>query len=147
MMSSSGLRIGRRNGSGSSVQQYSAYLDVWSIGERLREELLPEDNNLPSAEVNEKIGRTLGVKYYLPIHIELRDLLKTKLFLIDGVEMPESFTTYLMHSVMDDVQRRLREEDGINTSSVPGVSWPVAFPDDVKAGLDKAIAQLRGDYS
>jgi hypothetical protein len=113
--------------------------NVWSIGERFREELSGEDNNLPLEEVSKKIGHTLGVKYYLPLHTEIREILKTKLFLIDGVEMPESFTTYLMHSVMGDVQRRLSEEDGINTSSVHGVPWPVEFPEDVKAGLDKAM--------
>lgn len=114
--------------------------NVWRIGERFSKEISQDDNNLPIEEVKAKIGRTLGIKYYLPLHTETREILKAKLFLVEGAEMPGSFTDYLMHSVMEDVQRRLAEEDNVVTSSVPGVGWPYKFPEDVKAGLDKAMS-------
>ncbi len=86
-----------------------------------------------------KMQHVLRVKYYLPLHIILRDILGTKLYLMKGVEIPKSFTDYLEHSVMQEVQLRLSEEDGIDTSSVPGVEWPPEFLNDVKAGLDQAM--------
>lgn len=53
--------------------------------------------------------------------------------------MPKSYSTYLMHSVMENIQYNLREAEGVNTSSVEGTPWPTAFPEDVKAGLDNAM--------
>ena len=112
--------------------------NVWRIGERFGNELTTSDDRA-LADLQTRIGQVLGVKYYLPLHDEIRTVIKSKLFLVDGVELPESFSKYLMHSVMEDVQRRLSDEDGIDTSSVPGVEWPFEFPDDVKAGLDAAM--------
>jgi hypothetical protein len=41
---------------------------------------------------------------------------------------------------MEDVQRRLADDDNISARSVQGVPWPYEFPDDVKNGLDKAMS-------
>jgi hypothetical protein len=78
------------------------------------------------------------------LHDEIRQILNTKLFLIDGVEMPDSYRNYLMHSVMQNVQHKLSQEDNINTSSVKGAEWDDQFPTDVKAGLDKAMYHYDG---
>ena len=53
--------------------------------------------------------------------------------------MPDSFAKYLMHSFMEDVQRRLAEEEGIITKSVRGVECPFHGPEDVENGLNNAI--------
>jgi hypothetical protein len=58
-----------------------------------------------------KIGHMFGRKYYAPLHDEIREILKTKLFLMEGVDMPESYTEYLMHSVMENIQSRLADEE------------------------------------
>jgi hypothetical protein len=113
--------------------------NVWEISEKIDKNLKRTDNEIPREEVMTKIGHMFGRKYYAPLHDEIREILKTKLFLMEGVEMPESFTKYLMHSVMENIQSRLAEEEKINTSSVEGVPWPYQFPIDVKAGLDQAM--------
>ena len=112
---------------------YSNIQLIWNI-RAIRERLIEK---LP--ENDDRVRRVLEIKYYLPLHTEIREIIKTKIFLIDGVEMLKSFSLYLEHSVMQDVKIRLSEEDGINTSSVQGFPWPDEFPKDVQAGLDKAM--------
>ncbi len=53
--------------------------------------------------------------------------------------MPASYIEYLQHSVMEGIQTRIQEDDGIATWKVEGHPWPLAFPEDVKAGLDRAM--------
>jgi hypothetical protein len=113
--------------------------NVWSIGNRFEKELLETDNAESLEEVQKKIGRTLGVKYYAPLHAAIREILKSKLFLMEGVDLPQSYTDFLTHSVMEGIQRTLKEKDGINTSSVKGFPYPEPFNSAVKAGLEKAM--------
>jgi hypothetical protein len=113
--------------------------NVWSIGERFKGAITEDPSDIRRDEVHKKIRRTLDIKYFLPLHDEIRLILKTKLFLIEGIDMPESYIAYLRHSVTEDIRNRLEEEDGIDTSSVRAIEFPTEFPDDVKAGLDKAM--------
>lgn len=111
--------------------------NVWSIGERFKENIT--ENSHVKDGVHKKIQRTLDIKYFLPLHDEIRLILKTKLFLIEGIDMPESYIAYLRHSVTEDIRHRIEEEDGVDTSSVRAIEFPTKFPHDVKAGLDKAM--------
>ncbi len=112
---------------------YSNIQLIWNI-RPIRERLIEKLRN-----DEKKIRHMLDVKYYLPLHTAIREILKTKLFLIDQVEMPKSFLSYLEHSVMQDVKIRLSDEDGIDTSEVYGKPWPEEFPKDVQTGLDQAM--------
>ena len=113
--------------------------NVWRIGQDFEKKLLQKDNDMPLTEAQAKIGTALGSNFFAPLHSEIRELLKAKLFLLEEVDLPQSYVDYLKHSVGEDVQRRLLEESGINTASVQGEKWPTAFETDVKRGLDKAM--------
>lgn len=113
--------------------------NVWSIGDLFEKQLESSDNNQPLEEIQTRIGIRLGKDFFGPIHDEIRNIIKTKMFLVDGIQLPDSFSRYLLHSVMEDVQRKLYDQDGIKTSSVIAHPWVYEFPVDVKAGLDEAM--------
>lgn len=116
---------------------------VWLVKHEMLEKLSPQDNEEAVERVSERIGQFLGDNYFGPIHEEIRSILKTKLHLIEGAEMPDSFYDYLGHAVMENVQSRLWKDAGISTRSVRGRRWSERFPDDIKAGLDRTMASYR----
>jgi hypothetical protein len=77
--------------------------------------------------------------YFRPVHDEIRSIIKTKLYLVDGVEMPESFYSYLRHATQERDQQELARNQQIDTSNVKGVPWPEDFHVDIKRGFDTAM--------
>ncbi len=112
---------------------------IWAIKERFEKELSPDDNKQPIHEVRSKIDSFIGTAYFTPIHEEIRGILKTRLFLIEGAQMPDSFYEYLVHSMMENVQHSLWTKEGISTLSVKGQPWSYEFPKDIEKGLDDAL--------
>src|SRR5258706_8302785 len=49
--------------------------------------------------------------YFIPLHTEIRDIIKTKLYLVEGAEMPASFYDYLKHALQERDQRNLAKEN------------------------------------
>jgi hypothetical protein len=80
--------------------------------------------------------------YFTPLHQEIRALLKTNPYLLEGGRIPESSTEYLEHATQEACQHRLWSELGIDTSKVKGRQWPQMFYKDVKSALD----ELMNDY-
>jgi len=80
--------------------------------------------------------------YYLPISAQISEILQKKVYLLrDGV-MPGSCTDFIHHQVMNEALYRLWKEKAIDSSSVPGVGYPIHFNEDVKTVLD----DLRQQY-
>jgi hypothetical protein len=80
--------------------------------------------------------------YYLQINSEISEILRKKVYLLrDGI-MPESYTDFIHHQVMNESLYRLWKEKGIDSSSVPGRGYPIQFNEDVKTVLD----DLRQQY-
>jgi hypothetical protein len=77
--------------------------------------------------------------YFRPLHTEIRQIIKTKLYLTDGATMPDSFYKYLRHATQEHDQGDLAQNYGIDTSYLRGVPWPADFHDDIKAGFDQAM--------
>jgi hypothetical protein len=77
--------------------------------------------------------------YFIPLHDEIRQIIKTKLYLVDGAEMPPSFYEYLRHAIQERDQRELAQQLGVDTSFLPGVPWPTGFHDCIKNGFDTAM--------
>jgi len=77
--------------------------------------------------------------YFVSLHDEMRQIIKTKLYLVEGAEMPESFYEYLRHAIQERDQRELAKKHGVDTSFLKGVPWPFPFNEDVKSGLDTAM--------
>jgi hypothetical protein len=79
--------------------------------------------------------------YFAKLHQEVNQILKTKLYLIEGSEMPDSFFTSLRHVNQERDQRLIAKDLGIDTSFVPGVPWPEDFYTDIKRGFERAMSK------
>lgn len=90
-------------------------------------------------EKSAKVEHYYQTNYFIPLHDDIRQIIKTKLYLVDGAEMPESFYEYLLHAIQERDQRELAQQHGIETSFLPGVPWPQRFHQDIKHGFDKAM--------
>ncbi len=77
--------------------------------------------------------------YFSPLHAEIREIIKTKLYLVEGAVMPSSFYDYLKHALQERDQRNLARDYAVDTSFLPGVEWPPGFHDDIRRGFDNAM--------
>lgn len=80
-------------------------------------------------------------EYFRPLHDAVRELLKTKLHLVEGSDLPESFYTYLRHSLQERVQQDLWHEHQIDTSAVQGIRYPDAFTSNVQGTLEVLLVE------
>jgi hypothetical protein len=115
---------------------------IWTV----RQHILASAKRTAGEGLSESdIGRIknfLWRRYFLPLHGEIRTLLKNKQHLVEGGALPKSFEDYLEHSTQEEFQHLLWEELSIGTSFLPGRSWPQDFYGDVRAGL----ASVRASY-
>jgi hypothetical protein len=109
---------------------------TWEVSERFRGRLDP------ATFLN--VQHYLGERCFSPMHHEIRSLMSGKMHLIEGESMPASFHHYIKHSVMENIQINMWNEKHIDTSMVPGIDWPEAFPKDVAKGLQIAMRRYEG---
>jgi hypothetical protein len=76
------------------------------------------------------------------LHEEINSILKHKLHLVRGTDMPQSFYDYLLHALQERDQRQLWEQAKVDTSFIKGVPWPQCFHEDLRNGL----AEVMADY-
>lgn len=99
------------------------------------------------SDIVERTGSEAAVKaeeyfqttYFEPLHDGIRQILRTKLYLVEGSEMPASFYQYLKHAAQERDQRALWKRYGIDTSFLEGEPWPEEFYDDIKEGFEHAM--------
>ena len=106
------------------------------IEERIRKENPLDDSQQQSRE------KFMLYNFYLPLHRQIRSILQSRLYLVNGLTVPESFENYLRHSVQYEVQSRLWFECQIKSDKTEGTPYPVDFNPDIEAGLDKVMEEL-----
>jgi hypothetical protein len=121
---------------------YSLVWQLFAINE-LKEEML-SNQNLNQA-TRARIDDYLATKYFLPMHGQVRNILETKLYLVEGTNMPDSVFAYLKSAMQETVQRELWSSSGIDTSFVEGIPWPPQFYDDIEGPLKKLMAEYEAD--
>jgi hypothetical protein len=87
--------------------------NVWSVRAKILE------NCDCSSEQNTAIRELIWRQYFTPIHVEIAALLRTKLYLLEGSNLPESFAKYLEHAMQEECQHLLWNQLQIDTSRVP----------------------------
>jgi hypothetical protein len=92
-----------------------------------------------NAEQRAVVDRYYHETHFRPIHEEMRQIIKTRLYLVDGAAMPDSFYKYLRHALQERDQRELAEQQHIDTTFLKGVPWPSDFHDEIKRGFDTAM--------
>jgi hypothetical protein len=86
-----------------------------------------------------KISNYFLEKHFAKLHEEINEILKAKLYLVEGSELPESFYDYMRHAYQERDQRAIYTDLGIGTSFVLGVPWPEQFYADIKSGFGNAM--------
>jgi hypothetical protein len=76
---------------------------------------------------------------YIPLHENISTILKNKLYLAEGVDIPESFLDYMKHSTQQRIQGSLWSRIQIDTSKVSGEPWPDQFYPDIENALKKSM--------
>jgi len=107
-----------------------------------------------NSEEREKVRNYFFEMHFLPLHTRIREILETKLYLVDGTEMPLSIYEYLTHSQQEDIQRQLWTIHRVSTIAVPGKPFPPKFFPMIESTLKKlmreyeiSVEQLKSGYS
>lgn len=113
--------------------------NVWTV----RRNLLSagEGGAKLSAEEQRQVRNFVWQNYFLPLHLQIRKLLRSKIHLVEGTRIPESFYKYLEHATQETLQHKLWEQAKIGTPHVKGIPWPKDFHEDVRNSLDRAMAE------
>jgi len=110
---------------------------IWQVRENvLKASQYSEDNK-------RRITEFFWKHYFTPLHDQIGGLLRTKLYLLEGSQVPKSFEQYLEHATQEACQHRLWSELSIDTSHVKGRKWPSEFHDDVKGALDRLMDEYK----
>jgi phosphoglycolate phosphatase-like HAD superfamily hydrolase len=107
--------------------------NVWQV----RKNVLGQGGYSPDDQ--QRIQQFFWQRYFMPLHKEIGDLLRTRLYLLEGNRLPDSFSKYLEHSTQEASQHLLWDELRVNTSRVVGTPWPERFYDDVKEALGRLM--------
>jgi hypothetical protein len=77
--------------------------------------------------------------YFVPLHDQVKEIMRTKMYLVEGETVPDSFYQYLKHASQERDQIALWKQHGINTSFLKGEPWPAEFYDDIRGGFERAM--------
>jgi hypothetical protein len=116
---------------------------VYAIKEDLLkadERLTPGDPRRLTQEQKNRVDHYFWLTHFDPLHQAVRELFRTRFYLLEGGTTPASFGTYLRHSVQEKAQKEIANNLGIDTSFLRGVTYPRDFDTNVKAALDKLMA-------
>jgi hypothetical protein len=70
-----------------------------------------------------------------PLHNQIIAALHSKLYLVDGIDVPPSFREYLHHAIQERLQREIWTQLQVSTVHVRGRPFPAEFRQDVHQGL------------
>lgn len=88
-----------------------------------------------------RVEEVFYFEYFRPLHQKARELLKSKLHLVEGSGLPETFYAYLKASMQEEIQRGLWKEHKIDTSKVKGQLYPDSFTFEVQETLKMLLAK------
>lgn len=94
-------------------------------------------------DLAEKIRDYYYNTYFMPMHEEIRQILRTKMYLIEELEIPESFYLYLKHTAQERDQKVLWKEHKVDTLFLDGIPWPNNFHEDIKSGFESAMRNFK----
>jgi len=89
---------------------------------------------------HDTISKIAYKEYFLPLHQEIGEILKHKIYLLDGNKIPESVRKYFAHFTSENLYWRLTEEEKL-TSSVKASDFPEDFPQDMQINLGNVISR------
>jgi hypothetical protein len=75
--------------------------------------------------------------YFLPVDSEIRQLIRSKMHLLESGILPDSFGDFFKHEVQFEALHRLWKEKGVDSSEIHGPGWPNDLERDVQTVLDR----------
>ena len=84
-----------------------------------------------------KIDDFVWGEYFTPLHIEIRNLIKSKSYIVKNEDVKSNIRDYLEHSIQEIFQQRLYRELDISTDHIPGKRWPRGFLNSVDSVTQK----------
>jgi len=94
-----------------------------------------------AAAILGKVDAFLYEQYFRDLHQKVSDILSSKLYLVDGVDLPDSFHVYLRHAMQEKVQLDLWRSLQMDTSSLKGIPFPDQFLQDIRKGLQEKMKE------
>jgi len=113
----------------------------------IKKELLEAGQKKLSEDEKAKIEHYFWLTHFNPLHVAIRDLFRTKLYLAEGGKAPASFDTYFKHSVQEKAQKEIANDLHIDTSFLPGVSYPRDLDTNVKKTVDELMETYERDIA
>lgn len=91
-----------------------------------------------SGEERHKLEGLFFARFFLPIHEQINEILKTKVHLLEGAAVPVSFTQYFEHYATQKAYWNL-QGDGLEVSNIKVPDYPPAFYWDVRQGYEAVL--------
>lgn len=101
--------------------------NVWRVRKKIFESVNEDEKR--------KIDEFVWKEYFLPLHIEIRELLKVRFYLVDDENVVLSIKEYLEHSTQELFQNKIGNELHIDTSRLQGKRWPGTFHANVVTAI------------
>jgi hypothetical protein len=94
-------------------------------------------------KIGEVRSRHIGVEtYFIPANARMAELIRSKIYLVQENELPDSWMRFLAHQTNFEVLDKLwRDKNEETNQSGPG--WPGGFSEDVR----KSLSGLRRAYN
>jgi hypothetical protein len=74
--------------------------------------------------------------YFIPVNAEIRQLIRSKMHLLEAGNLPKSFEEFFAHEVQFEALHRLWKEKGVESPETSGPGWPKAFESDTQLVLN-----------
>jgi hypothetical protein len=103
---------------------------------------LREASGYKSTKSESEVWRYFVEQYFLPLNLQMAELIRSKVHLIDTDQIPESFLQFLKHQSQFDCLHILWKDLSIASDEIGGRGWPTHFEQDVQSTLSK----LRLEY-
>jgi hypothetical protein len=112
---------------------------AYDVQSRIVQGLRGWEDQQRAAQEESKVVQFFQKHYFIPLHEEMKLILKSKLYLMQGSEMPTSLYKYLRHSIQERAQFELWNEMGVDTSFVKGLPYPSNLYEELKASLEDLL--------
>jgi len=103
-------------------------------------------NGLSPTDIN-RIDDYFWTTYFNPLHVGIRRLFRSKLYLLQDGQIPESFRVYFRHSVQEKAQKEIWRDLHIDTSFLKGVAYPRDLDTTVKKTIDAMMVDYRRELN
>jgi hypothetical protein len=89
-----------------------------------------------------EIWRWFVEAYFLPINKQIGELIRSKIYLLENGQLPESFERFFQHETQFECLHRLWQEKRVTSESIVGAGWPK----DLQSNVQETLQRLRAHH-